>query len=191
MKNKALCSVLYIVSIICFKVSSVSFRILNNSRINLRKIYKFLGKVFTKVLFDEICYELSNSYINPHKSILNIGNYDINSIIKALEMKNMTVTWYDKRIPITKESICLEQSFGYILNIPSDYSLGFLTLPLIKNRHWLSLRKINDKFYNLDSKISKPKLIGDEEEFVAYLKNEMLSNNKELFIVKERKEETT
>lgn len=97
----------------------------------------------------------------------------------------MTVTWYDKRREVTKESTNLAQSFGFILNIPTDYSIGFVTIPLIKNRHWLSLRKINGRYYNLDSKLNKPKVIGDEDEFMEYLRNEMLSNTKELFIVTE------
>lgn len=122
---------------------------------------------------------------------MNIGNYDINAIIKVLETRNMGVTWFDKRKEVTKESINIDKSYGYILNIPTDYSIGFLTLPLLKNRHWLSLRKIDGCFYNLDSKINKPKLIGDEDEFLAYLQSEMLSNNKELFIVTEKDEETT
>ncbi|KAL7024121.1 hypothetical protein ACKWTF_012908 [Chironomus riparius] len=143
-------------------------------------------KSFTKQQFDVICSELSSNYINPHKSVLGIGNYDINSIIKALESKDLTVIWYDKRREITKESIQIDESYGYIMNLPTDYTFGFITIPLIKSRHWISLRKVNDKYYNLDSKLDKPKLIGDEEEFVSYLKSEMTSNNKELFIIKSK-----
>jgi len=118
--------------------------------------------------------------------MLGIGNYDINSIMKALESIDMTVIWYDKRREITKESIQIEEAYGYIMNLPTDYTFGFITLPLIKSRHWISLRKVNDKYYNLDSKLDKPKIIGDSEEFVAYLKSEMTSNNKELFIIKSK-----
>lgn len=96
------------------------------------------------------------------------------------------MTWYDKRREITKESVRIGECFGYIMNIPTDYTFGFLTLPLIKSRHWISLKQIKDSYYNLDSKIDRPKLIGNEDEFVAFLKNEMTSNNKELFIVMEK-----
>lgn len=145
----------------------------------------FQSKEFTKAQFDEVCRSLSpNSYINPHKSVLGIGNYDVNSIIKALESKNKELIWYDKRREITDESIEINRAFGYIMNAPSDYTFfGFLTLP-IKSRHWIALKKGPDQnFYNLDSKLDKPRLIGSAEDFIAYLKSEMTSNDKELFIV--------
>jgi josephin len=145
----------------------------------------FLEKLFTKAQFDEICNTLSpDNYINPHKSMFGIGNYDVNSIISALESQNKELIWFDKRRDITEESIELTRAFGYIMNVRSDYSFGFITLPLKNIRHWKSLRRLkDDSFYNLDSKLDKPKLIGNNESFVTYLKNEMSSNDKELFIV--------
>lgn len=116
--------------------------------------------------------------------MLGIGNYDVNVLMKALEQKNKLVNWYDKRREITKESIELNEAYGYILNIPSDFSFGFITLP-IKSRHWIALRKINDEnYYNLDSKQNQPLLIGNAENFITYLRNEMKSNDIELFIIK-------
>ncbi|KAG5671501.1 hypothetical protein PVAND_001695 [Polypedilum vanderplanki] len=146
----------------------------------------FQKKLFTKAQFDEICKLLSpDYYINPHKSVLGIGNYDVNCIMKALESQEKELIWYDKRREITAESIEINNNslFGYILNAPSDYTFGFISIP-IKSRHWITFRKGNDdNFYNLDSKLDRPKLIGSSEDFIIYLKNEMITNDKELFIV--------
>ena len=139
---------------------------------------------FTKTSMDSICSNLSpDEYINPHKSLLGLGNYDVNCLMVALETKAMQLTWFDKRKDVTSESLELSRAFGFILNIPSDYTFGFVTLP-IKSRHWIAIKKMKDsKYYNLDSKIAAPKCIGSQEEFLAYLTNEMKGNDKEIFIV--------
>lgn len=54
----------------------------------------------------------------------------------------------------------LDQIFGFVMNIPSECRLGFLWLPL-KRRHWISIKKINGIYYNLDSKLSTPSQIGN------------------------------
>lgn len=106
--------------------------------------------------------------------------------MQALASQNCDLIWYDKRKEITSDSLDIDCAFGFILNIISNYSIGFVTIP-IKNRHWLSLRKLSDgNFYNLDSKLDKPLLIGDNEDFLDYIKKEMTSNDKELFIVVEK-----
>lgn len=145
----------------------------------------FLAKgEFTKEKLDSICSNLSpDHYINPHKSILGLGNYDVNAIMVALESKSMELTWFDRRKEITSNSLELDRVFGFILNIPSDYTFAFVTLP-VKSRHWICIKKMQDgKYYNLDSKLNSPKCIGDEENFIKYLQDQMKSNDKELFLV--------
>lgn len=53
----------------------------------------------------------------------------------------------------------LDNIEGFILNVPTEYKLGFVLLPL-KRRHWIALKKIHGAFYNLDSKLDSPQLIG-------------------------------
>lgn len=55
--------------------------------------------------------------------------------------------------------LCLDNIEGFILNVPTEYKLGFVLLPL-KRRHWIALKKIHGAFYNLDSKLDTPQLIG-------------------------------
>lgn len=58
----------------------------------------FQEKEFNKQELDEICYNLSpDVWINPHKSLLGLGNYDINVIMSALQRKNFEAIWFDKR----------------------------------------------------------------------------------------------
>lgn len=72
--------------------------------------------------------------------------------------------------------------FGFILNTPSDYKWGFFHLPF-KRKHWISFRKIGDAYYNLDSKLESPELIGDDNLLLDYLQSELHEGDKELLLV--------
>ncbi|XP_034950138.1 josephin-2-like [Chelonus insularis] len=141
----------------------------------------FQERGFSKQELDQICYGLSpDVWINPHKSLLGLGNYDINVIMAALQKKGCEAIWFDKRRDLN--TLCLDNIDGFILNVPTEYKLGFVLLPL-KKRHWIALRKIHDTFYNLDSKLDSPLLIGKNEELLMYLKDQIQSKEKELFLV--------
>ncbi|KAM3961778.1 josephin domain containing [Aphomia sociella] len=146
----------------------------------LNNLFQTRG-TFSKSELDTICSRLSpNVWINPHRSMLGLGNYDINVIMAALQKKGCEAVWFDKR----KDPGCLDLSniCGFILNVPSDYKLGFVMLPL-RRRHWITIRQIQGNFYNLDSKLDTPQLIGRSSDLIAYLKEQLDSKEKELFVV--------
>ncbi|CAG9783414.1 unnamed protein product [Diatraea saccharalis] len=146
----------------------------------LNNLFQTRG-TFSKSELDGICSRLSpNVWINPHRSMLGLGNYDINVIMAALQKKGCEAVWFDKR----KDPGCLDLSniCGFILNVPSDYKLGFVMLPL-RRRHWITIRQIQGNFYNLDSKLDVPQLIGRSSDLIAYLKEQLESKEKELFVV--------
>ncbi|CAH0554595.1 unnamed protein product [Brassicogethes aeneus] len=136
---------------------------------------------FSKIELDSICQTLSpDNWINPHRSVLGLGNYDINVIMKALQSRGFETKWFDRR----KDPECLQLSnvCGFILNVPSDYKISFVTLPL-RRRHWITIRELNGLYYNLDSKLDKPQVIGRELDLLDFLKQEMDSKDKQLFLV--------
>ena len=53
----------------------------------------------------------------------------------------------------------------------------------IKQRHWIAVRKVNDCFYNLDSKLDEPRCIGDQEKLITFLTYELSSPKTQLFLV--------
>ena len=80
--------------------------------------------------------------INPHRSVLGLGNYNINVIMKALQYKGFEAKWYDKRRPII--ILNFDKIFGFILNVPSDNKIGgFISLPWKRN-HWFAIARINN-----------------------------------------------
>lgn len=62
---------------------------------------------------------------------------------------------------ICRDPSCLnlDNINGYILNVPTDYKISFITLPL-RRRHWVTIREIDGLYYNLDSKLDSPQIIG-------------------------------
>lgn len=139
------------------------------------------GAAFAKSELDNICYALSpDNWFNPHKSLLGTGNYDINVIMAALVSKGCGVVWFDKRKD--PQVLMLEKVVGFILNVPSEYRLGPVQLPL-RRKHWIAIRSIRGIYYNLDSKLENPEIIGKEQELINYLREELKHKDKELFVV--------
>lgn len=44
-----------------------------------------------------------DNFVNPHKSLLGLGNYDVNVIMAALQMKGFEAIWFDKRKWVSAE----------------------------------------------------------------------------------------
>lgn len=139
------------------------------------------SSAFTQNELNNICYELSpDTWVNPHKSSLGLGNYDVNVITAALNSKQFDLVWFDKRKQCN--TVKLDQIEGFILNVPNDWKIGWVTLPF-NRKHWIAFKKINEEWHNLDSKLQNPVKIGDDEELFSYLDNQLKDGNKELFIV--------
>lgn len=144
---------------------------------------------FSKEILDDICYKLSpDAMLNPHKSVLGIGDYDVNVIMAALQQKGHAAIWWDKRRNIN--SLHLPSVKGLMMNIPSEIDLGLFKLPL-KRRHWIAILAIDDIFYNLDSKLKKPAVIGERDKMRAYLEKQLGQKNSELLLIVDNEVERT
>lgn len=141
----------------------------------------FQHKEFTKEELDEICLRLNPATVlNPHKSMLGTGNYDINVIMSALNSRSYQAVWHDKRKKVS--SIELARVSGVILNTMSTMQVGFFKLP-IRRRHWVAIQAISGEYWNLDSKMKQPEKIGDHSQFKDYLKKILSDKMTELFLV--------
>ncbi|XP_047353189.1 josephin-1 isoform X2 [Vespa velutina] len=140
------------------------------------------GSIYHERQVKELCalHALNNLF---QERGFRLGNYDINVIMAALQRRGREAVWFDKRKD--PKCLCLDKIEGFILNVPTEYKLGFVLLPL-KRRHWIALKKIHGAFYNLDSKLDTPQLIGKDNELLIYLKDQIDSKEKELFLVVSR-----
>uniref|UniRef100_A0A4X2JXG6 ubiquitinyl hydrolase 1 n=1 Tax=Vombatus ursinus TaxID=29139 RepID=A0A4X2JXG6_VOMUR len=55
-------------------------------------------RLFSQEAADEICKRLApDSRLNPHRSLLGTGNYDVNVIMAALQGLGLAAVWWDRR----------------------------------------------------------------------------------------------
>ncbi|XP_003372282.1 josephin-2 [Trichinella spiralis] len=164
----------------------------------------FQAEIFTKKQLDDICLRLSPSYLlNPHRSAFGLGNYDINVIETALQGVGCVALWFDKRKDV--RSIDLANIVGLIINVPVNSKIFNFSLPFATRRHWVgifiyhnmqhyltavamiffnfSIRKINGKFYNLDSKLTSAQCIGSDEEMLQYIFQILTNKGVQMFII--------
>lgn len=147
---------------------------------------------FSQKDLESLCIRLSpnNRIINPHRSILGIGNYDINVIMAALQTKGLEAIWFDNR----RDPGCLNLNnvYGFILNLEHHVStknlLSFFSYInpaniFITRKHWIAVKKINGFYYNLDSKLNFPIKIGQDEELVDFLKQKCDAGGCQILLV--------
>lgn len=96
----------------------------------------------------------------PHHNTLT-GNYDINVLIMALEEKEKSVVWHDRRNGVTSIDLDAPEDvlMGIVINISVKRFAG-----IWKGRHWIALRKIDGVWYNLDSDLSAPQPFHDTDK---------------------------
>ncbi|XP_030568695.1 josephin-like protein [Drosophila novamexicana] len=140
--------------------------------------------LFSKQQLDDYCYALTpRVWLNPHRSWLGWGNYDINVIMYAVQQLNCETIWFDRR----RDPHCLNLAgiFGFILNIGVAVRFAYyIELPGVRSRHWVALRRIDGNYYNLDSKLAQPRCIGSAHKFLDYLRQQLRpENDHELFVI--------
>lgn len=144
-------------------------------------------KAFTKAQLDDICLQLTPSTWpwNPHRSPLGLGNYDVNVMIAALQLHDLTVVWFDQRKDI--RSINPDVAYGFVLNLPNNSGMtSWLPTVIFSQKHWIAIRKFGEQdglYFNLDSHLSEPDLIGNEQNLLDYLAAELAQGDRQLLIV--------
>ena len=56
-------------------------------------------------------------FINPHRSILGRGNYNINVIMKALQLKDHEAIWFDKRKFVLNINFNMARSNLFVISV--------------------------------------------------------------------------
>ena len=89
--------------------------------------------------------------MNPHRSFLGLGNYDVVVLETAVTEQGCKWEWFDSRQ--RAESIDLQQLnlVGLVINVPISFMLG-----LYKSNHWYTVRWCGGVLWNLDSHLSSP-----------------------------------
>ncbi|RHZ44574.1 hypothetical protein Glove_718g28 [Diversispora epigaea] len=166
--------------------------------------------VFGKSELDNIAIKLAEKtdpevkswkcyFVNPHKSVLGFGNYDINVLDIALRAFDLEIQWFDDRKDIrTVVQFTDSTLFGLILNIPKTHYYFW------NSYHWIAIKPIHKKkddddnyvvdeeetvvIYNLDSKLHKPEKFPDIEKAYNFLSDYVYNKNAQLMMVKSKRD---
>lgn len=84
------------------------------------------------------------------------------------------------------EEINIDKLYGILINTVGKWNAFGYQFSLKLFRHWFSIKKINENYYNLDSQLKKPEVIGNEADVCCYLKSKLAENNTELLLVVEQ-----
>merc|ERR1719242_440915 len=148
----------------------------------------FQRKEFDVADMDAICTQLApDKLINPHRSLFGTGNYDANVLMAALDRKGVDVQWFDSR---KAAELSLEPSFLSPKKQSAEF-LGFVVnngqkrMMVFNRRHWLTIKRIDGVWFNLDSKMKCPQRL-EEEELLSWLVS-ACQNDAELMICRKRK----
>ncbi|GAB4820743.1 hypothetical protein N2152v2_007789 [Parachlorella kessleri] len=92
--------------------------------------------------------------------------------------------WYDIRDSLFKH-LALGECWAIIVNVKG---LGYFSR-LLRGRHWLGLRCLDGRWYNLDSHLPQPELVdlqglGDAEAVRQFLVEQVQQRDGKVFIVK-------
>ncbi|KAJ1976262.1 SET domain-containing protein 3 [Dimargaris xerosporica] len=123
---------------------------------------KLQRPVFSQSDLDTIANELAVhtrgvqgfSWSNPHKSWWGLGNYDVNVLTLALEAQGFALSWLPRDADVRAfDSL---KTVGLILHVQPRYFWN--------TAHWLAVRAIDGRYYNLDSKLDQPVVVGSVSE---------------------------
>ena len=74
--------------------------------------------------------------------------------------------------------------FGFILNRPvQGLKLSRFLMPWRKSLHWLALRQIDGIYYNLDSDLQSPLIVGNDDDMKSYMQTQLENDDRHLLIV--------
>ncbi len=126
------------------------------------------------------------------------GNYDINVIEGILLQEGLELQWWDKKIE--KEQLLEENKetyykknnqtirwreknvVGLIFNDRGRKDIFSKVRRFFSTNHWFALREIKGVYWNLDSRLDRPKMIEDDQ--IEKMIQETLFNEGFVFIIK-------
>ncbi|CEO98305.1 unnamed protein product (mitochondrion) [Plasmodiophora brassicae] len=139
------------------------------------------GRVVTQATLDAICLELNPSTVlNPHRSMLGRGDYDVNVVQVALERNRCSARWVNNgkpMAPIIEAGMATAQFVGILVNVRR------WRVPLWESRHWFAIVVDNDTIYNCDSMLAQPTPFASRPALFAFLQDAVANNDGHLFIV--------
>ncbi|KAJ3338525.1 Josephin-2 [Gonapodya sp. JEL0774] len=134
----------------------------------------FQKRIYYKRDFDKVANQLHKetrkvqtfpwNLVNPHKSLLGVGNYDVNVISRSFEEHGFELQWWDLRKPLAAIPFESPSFLSLLLNATSG--------DLLSSHHFWTIReypRASGTWWSLDSKQDRPDKIGPLAEVIKLL----------------------
>lgn len=117
-------------------------------------------------------------FLHPHRTII-WGNWDVSVLELALEEAGRSLKWHDQR-DTAYETIGGDCEAA-VVNVKGSGPLA----ALFGGRHWFTVKKSEDgeSWYNLDSKLAEPALVGGAVELRDLLEELRASSDAKILLV--------
>lgn len=132
-------------------------------------------KAFTPTSLDEIAdslvFEDRQSWFNPHRSALGLGDYDANVLLIALERQGLSSKWVSNKDEI-REFLRKDTLSGFLVNVKvNQWIHKVLRLVIEAGRHWVAVVRYPHGYFLVDSKAQAPSKFASEAELLVYMEN--------------------
>lgn len=82
------------------------------------------------------------------------------------------------------DDIVTDKVKGFLLNSPSPLRMMRWEISINYFKHWYAVCRLHEQtYYNLDSKLTAPQRIGEDEDLKKFILNKLQKGNTELLIV--------
>ena len=81
------------------------------------------------------------------------------------------------------DDINIDNVYGILINTVSKWNIFGYKMSTKMFRHWYSIKKINSLYYNLDSQLKEPEVIGNDSELKSYLRSKVTEVKTELLLI--------
>lgn len=121
---------------------------------------------------------------HPHRSVIGLGNYDVNVLMYALQEAGLKTKWVGMGVGM--ESVMGREVVGFLVNVVGKWRWPVLLRAVLEERrHWVAVVKGGDGvFYLVNSDKEEAEWIGSEGDAVGYLEGVREEGGHVLYVVR-------
>lgn len=120
-------------------------------------------------LADDLLTAPRPPWAHPHRSVLGLGNYDLNVLMSALHRRGLDVSWLPQTRSVRDVLRAEERLSGFLVNVPGSWQPPWpLSHFLVERRHWIAVTRYGPHFYLVDSNQPAPTRFESESDLLSY-----------------------
>ncbi|CDF38030.1 unnamed protein product [Chondrus crispus] len=140
---------------------------------------------FSKIA-DDLMAGQRSSWFHPHRSMLGLGDYDVNVLMVALDKYAIQTNWVSETASLEEIIRANPKMKGFLVNVPSQFGLPSFMAPANSlfgdRKHWIAVPRYYSHFHLVDSKTT-PSRFEKEVDLIRYLEKVRKASGHVLYLV--------